>query len=90
MLLIFETFELFSWFLLAEAECVMGYLSVFEVEVDYKLSFLVKQQPVAFLIWKYEFIRCYKLKNFEQKTLFMLNSTEHGISTAHENYNTEK
>ena len=48
---IFETFELFSWFLLPDAECVMSYLSIFEVEVDYKLSFLVKQQLVAFLIW---------------------------------------
>ena len=53
---IFETFELFSWFLLAEAECVMSYLSIFEAEVNYKLCLLVKQQLNCFLIWEYEVI----------------------------------
>ena len=48
---------------------MMSYLSIFEVEVDYKLCLLIKQQLSCFLIWKYEFIRCYKLKCISKQNL---------------------
>ena len=43
-----ENFKLCAWFLLAEAECVMIYLSI--IEVDYKFCLLEKTTTELFLI----------------------------------------
>ena len=58
-MMLFRLDLLFTWFLLAEAECVMSYPSI--VEVDYIFCLLVKQQLNCFVIKKYEFINGMKI-----------------------------